>query len=63
MVHYYGLCPGDSVCRVWTGRYLLNFSQAQGWPLPFEVETYAVLGATLLTDLIFFTYCTCPTGT
>lgn len=34
----------------------MNFCQAQGWPLPFDLETYVVLGGTLLTDLIFFTY-------
>ncbi len=34
----------------------MNFCQAHGWALPFEVETYVVLGATLLIDLVFFTY-------
>lgn len=35
---------------------VMNFCQAQGWPLPFDVETYAVLGLTVLADLVFYTY-------
>lgn len=35
---------------------VINFCQARGWPLPFDVETYVLLGVTLLFDLIFFTY-------
>ncbi|AQG79179.1 7TM-DISM domain-containing protein [Spirosoma montaniterrae] len=35
---------------------IINFCQARGWPLPFDVETYVILGIILLFDLIFFTY-------
>ena len=35
---------------------LLNFSQAQGWHLPFDVETYAVIGLTVLFDTMFYSY-------
>ncbi len=55
MVHYYGY----ALVVQFTGYGLvafMNFCQTQGWPLPFDVETYVVLGATLLTDLVFFTY-------
>jgi len=34
----------------------INFCQGQGWMLPFDVETYIVLGLTVLIDLVFFTY-------
>lgn len=34
----------------------INFCQGQGWVLPFDVETYVVLGLTVLVDLVFFTY-------
>jgi len=55
MVRYYGY----ALAVQFTGYGLvafMNFCQAQGWPLPFDVETYVVLGATLLIDLVFFTY-------
>ncbi|WP_221307443.1 sensor histidine kinase [Rhabdobacter roseus] len=55
MVRYYGY----ALAVQFTGYGLvavMNFCQAQGWPLPFDVETYVVLGGTLLTDLVFFTY-------
>lgn len=55
MVHYYGYALAIQFAGYGLAAFM-NFSQAQGWPLPFEVETYVVLGATLLTDLIFFTY-------
>lgn len=34
----------------------MNFCQAQGWPLPFDVETYLILRWSVLIDLVFFTY-------
>ena len=55
MVRYYGY----ALAVQFTGYGLvafMNFCQAQGWPLPFDVETYVLLGGTLLTDLVFFTY-------
>lgn len=55
MVRYYGY----ALAVQFTGYGLvafMNFCQTQGWPLPFDVETYVVLGATLLIDLVFFTY-------
>ena len=35
---------------------VMNFCQAQGWPLPFDIETYVILGLSVLIDLVFFTY-------
>ena len=35
---------------------IMNFCQARGWPLPFDVETYVVMGLSVLADLVFFTY-------
>ncbi len=35
---------------------IMNFCQAQGWSLPFDIETYVVLGLSVLADLVFFTY-------
>lgn len=55
MVRYYGY----ALAVQFTGYVLvagINFCQARGWPLPFDVETYVVLGLSVLTDLIFFTY-------
>ena len=55
MVRYYGY----ALAVQFTGYglvALMNLCQANGWPLPFDVETYVVLGATLLIDLVFFTY-------
>ncbi len=34
----------------------MNFCQAQGWSLPFDVESYAIMGLTVLIDIVFFTY-------
>lgn len=34
----------------------INFCQSQGWPLPFDVETYVVIGITVLFDTLFFSY-------
>lgn len=34
----------------------INFCQSQGWALPFDVETYAIIGITVLFDTIFFSY-------
>lgn len=34
----------------------MNYCQSQGWPLPFDVETYVVIGITVLFDTIFFSY-------
>lgn len=33
-----------------------NFCQVQGWPLPFDVESYVIMGLSVLIDLLFFTY-------
>ncbi|HEX9956497.1 MAG TPA: 7TM-DISM domain-containing protein [Fibrella sp.] len=55
MVRYYGY----ALAVQFTGYVLvtaINFCQARGWPLPFDVETYVVLGLSVLTDLAFFTY-------
>ncbi|MCY7359477.1 MAG: histidine kinase [Rudanella sp.] len=55
MVRYYGY----ALAVQFTGYLLvaiMNFCQSQGWPLPFDVETYVVLGLTVLADLVFFTY-------
>ncbi|GAB2603459.1 hypothetical protein GCM10027190_58900 [Spirosoma areae] len=35
---------------------IMNFCQARGWPLPFDIETYVVMGLSVLADLVFFTY-------
>ncbi|MFN8345931.1 MAG: 7TM-DISM domain-containing protein [Spirosomataceae bacterium] len=34
----------------------INYCQSQGWPLPFDVETYVIIGATVLFDTVFFSY-------
>ena len=55
MVRYYGY----ALAVQFTGYLvvaIMNFCQAQGWPLPFDVETYVVLGLTMLTDMAFFSY-------
>lgn len=55
MVRYYGY----ALAVQFTGYMLvaiMNFCQSQGWPLPFDVETYVVMGLTVLADLVFFTY-------
>lgn len=55
MVRYYGY----ALAVQFTGYLLvaiMNFCQSQGWPLPFDVETYVLLGLTVLADLVFFTY-------
>ncbi|WP_460972854.1 sensor histidine kinase [Spirosoma migulaei] len=33
----------------------MNFCQGRGWSLPFDVETYALMGMSVLIDLVFFT--------
>lgn len=35
---------------------LLNISQSKGWQLPFDVETYVILAAAVVFDIIFFSY-------
>ncbi|TAE30827.1 MAG: hypothetical protein EAZ91_09380 [Cytophagales bacterium] len=55
VVRYYGY----ALAVQFTGYMVvavMNFCQAQGWPLPFDVETYVVLGLSVLADLVFFTY-------
>ena len=55
VVRYYGYALAVQL----TGYVLvaaMNFCQARGWPLPFDVETYVILGLTVLADLVFFTY-------
>ncbi len=34
----------------------INFCQSQGWALPFDIETYVIIGITVLFDTIFFSY-------
>jgi signal transduction histidine kinase len=34
----------------------MNFCQVRGWPLPFDVESYAIMGLSVLIDIVFFTY-------
>ncbi len=34
----------------------MNFCQVRGWSLPFDVESYAVMGLSVLIDIGFFTY-------
>lgn len=34
----------------------MNYCQSQGWALPFDVETYVIIGSTVLFDTIFFSY-------
>lgn len=55
MVRYYGY----ALVVQFTGYMLvatINFCQSQGWPLPFDVESYVFICLTVLTDLAFFTY-------
>ncbi|MBD2701459.1 hypothetical protein IC229_12480 [Spirosoma sp. BT702] len=35
---------------------IINFCQDKGWPLPFDVETYVIIGTTVFLDIIFFSY-------
>lgn len=55
MVRYYGYALAVQLTG-YTLVAVMNFCQAQGWPLPFDVETYVVLGLSVLADLVFFTY-------
>ena len=59
--------PNDKVVRYYSyaltvqfSGYVLvafmNFCQVRGWPLPFDVESYVVMGLSVLIDLLFFTY-------
>lgn len=34
----------------------INFCQSQGWALPFDIETYVIIGITVLFDTVFFSY-------
>lgn len=34
----------------------MNFCQVRGWSLPFDVESYVIMGLSVLIDLMFFTY-------
>ena len=34
----------------------MNFCQVRGWSLPFDVESYVIMGLSVLIDLLFFTY-------
>lgn len=34
----------------------MNFCQVRGWSLPFDVESYAIMGLSVLIDIVFFTY-------
>ncbi|RYF66838.1 MAG: hypothetical protein EOO39_22335, partial [Cytophagaceae bacterium] len=34
----------------------MNFCQVRGWALPFDMESYVVMGLSVLIDLLFFTY-------
>ena len=55
MVRYYGYALAVQLTG-YTLVAVMNFFQAQGWPLPFDVETYVVLGLSVLVDLVFFAY-------
>uniref|UniRef100_UPI00359378F2 sensor histidine kinase n=1 Tax=Persicitalea sp. TaxID=3100273 RepID=UPI00359378F2 len=55
MVRYYGYALAVQFAGYGLVAFM-NLCQANGWPLPFDLETYLVLGATLLIDLVFFTY-------
>lgn len=55
MVRYYGYALAVQLTG-YTLVAVMNLCQAQGWPLPFDVETYVVLGLSVLADLVFFTY-------
>jgi two-component system, sensor histidine kinase LadS len=35
---------------------IINFCQSQGWALPFDIETYVIIGITVLFDTVFFSY-------
>ncbi|GAB3718555.1 hypothetical protein GCM10027592_61620 [Spirosoma flavus] len=35
---------------------VINFCQDKGWALPFDVETYVIIGTTVFLDIIFFSY-------
>ncbi|GAB3490482.1 hypothetical protein GCM10027341_02260 [Spirosoma knui] len=34
----------------------INFCQNQGWALPFDIETYVIMGITVFLDIVFFSY-------
>jgi signal transduction histidine kinase len=55
MVRYYGYAL---IIQLWgyVAVAFINFCQSQGWPLPFDVETYVVIGITVLFDTVFFSY-------
>ena len=35
---------------------LINLCQDKGWPLPFDVLTYVIMGVTVFLDIVFFSY-------
>ncbi|WP_020606050.1 sensor histidine kinase [Spirosoma spitsbergense] len=35
---------------------LINWCQDRGWPLPFDVLTYVIMGVTVFLDIVFFSY-------
>ena len=34
----------------------MNFCQVRGWSLPFDLESYVIMGLSVLIDIVFFTY-------
>jgi signal transduction histidine kinase len=55
MVRYYGYALAVQFAGYGLVAFM-NFCQTQGWPLPFDVETYVILALTVLADLVFFTF-------
>lgn len=55
LVRYYGYALAVQLSGYMLAA-VLNLCQAMGWPLPFDVETYAVIGVTVLLDTVFFSY-------
>lgn len=55
MVRYYGYALIIQLLG-YVAVAFINFCQSQGWPLPFDVETYVVIGITVLFDTVFFSY-------
>ncbi len=55
LVRYYGYALIVQFLGYSTVAFI-NFCQTQGWALPFDVETYVIIGLTVLLDIVFFTY-------
>ncbi len=55
MVRYYGYALTVQFAGILLIA-VMNFCQAEGWPLPFDIESYVVVRLTVLIDLVFFSY-------